>query len=581
MAHPLLSRIPRLLPLFCFILSQFSQARTAHQVPGEWIFVAEPGARLAWDRVKNDGFIYLRSFGPDGRFGLFHAEHPGKILLPRGVGSFQPNYRYRALDADPEDLKAWGLKNVGQTLPSGLVGLPGKDIAQEKAWTIHSGSRATVVAVLDSGIDLQHEDLKHNLWRNPGEIANNQIDDDKNGYIDDVYGWNFVDGSNQVQDDKDHGTMCAGIIGAESGNGKGMHGVNRDVQLMAVKILDASGGTTESVVSGLQYAVNNGAQILNASWEVSAFDQALYDTLSWADEKGVLVVAGAGNSAKNNDTDPNPSYPASFRLPNLISVAAYDARDSICDFSSYGSHTVDIGAPGKEIYSTKIGGYRYGDGTSFAAPFVSGTAALVKSYLPGLNNHDLRSRILETSEVIGYYEKEKTASAGRVNAFNALVGHRPQRPQIPTEWTRQGEDVGTSHPYPNNANLSYVFKKAGATHVRVHFINFKTSAYADHARIKDKQGRVVIQYSGNLGAFLSADVIGDTLEVQFVSDFIVNDYGFDIDFSESSYQTRWDPDEEENLRRDLDLFNRDLRREDLNLSLDLVIQRWFGLVTLN
>jgi len=513
---------------------------TARTVPREWILKVRPGTVRHNFLIALPNLRFIRFFGPGNRFALVRGDLTHSDSLPKEVLYSQPNYGYQATEenSDPDVDKCWGLDNQGQTTPNGSAGLAGKDISAKAAWKLQDGSPSIVVAVVDSGILTTHEDLSSNLWTNPGEIPNNNIDDDGNGFIDDVHGWNFVAGSNNVEDDHDHGTMCAGIIGAASDNGRGSRGVTGQVRLMAVKSLDQNGfGTTANAISAIQYAVNNGATIINASWGGSSYDQALYDTINWAASKDVLFVAASGNDGFNNDTNPMATYPATFALPNVISVAAYDNRDQLASFSNFGKTTVDLGAPGVQIYSTSTGGYRYGDGTSFSAPYVTGVAALLRANAGDLNVIQLKDRILMTSDVISYYQKEKTKSAGRLNAYQALANIRPERPQLPTDWQKVAFLQSTAHPYTNSTNETYTFTSPGATHIRIHFTKFETEACCDLVVAKDSTGRLVDTYAGELGDFTSADALGDTISLTFSSDATMTKYGFDIDYYEVS-QTR-------------------------------------------
>jgi len=455
----------------------------------------------------------------------------------------QPNHVYRVISAgDPDLAKSWGLENTGQAISDGGGGTPGKDIGALPAWAIEAGLNPTLIAVIDSGIDLEHPELKANLWRNPKEIPGNHLDDEGNGFVDDVHGYDFAGGSGNAQDDNNHGTFCAGVIAAEAENGQGSRGVVRRAKLMAVKFLDASGtGTTAAAIEAIRYAVNNGAKLVNASWGGGKFDQALYDTVKWAGDRGVLFVAAAGNEGKDNDADPAPTYPASFSLPNVIAVAALDNRDRLASFSSFGKQTVQLAAPGVEIWGPIRGGYKFGDGTSFAAPFVVGVAALVLSRFPSMGIPALRERLLMTSDVIGYYEKEKLQTSGRVHALNAIRDSRPPRPVAPVQWSTFIESAGTAHPYVNKTSLRLEFRHPGATHVRVRFRGFDTEACCDGVVLKDARGRLVASYAGNRGDFWSADALGDTVYVEFASDYSMVAHGFDVDASQASSEpSPWD-----------------------------------------
>lgn len=267
----------------------------------------------------------------------------------------EPNYILHATATIPSDTyftNLWGLQNTGQTV-NGTTGTAGADVHATEAWDLTTGSSSVVIAVLDSGVDYNHPDLKDNIWTNPGEVAGNGIDDDGNGYVDDVRGWNFADNDNDPMDSFGHGTHVAGILAAKGDNGIGVAGVCWTAKIMPVRFLDSSGtGTVANEVAGIEYAVKNGAKIINASFaaESSTPSQAEKDAITSANSAGVLFIAAAGNSGTDNDT--TPSYPASHGLPNIIAVAATDQNDNLATFSNYGATSVDVAAPGENIFST-------------------------------------------------------------------------------------------------------------------------------------------------------------------------------------------------------------------------------------
>ncbi len=294
-------------------------------------------------------------------------------------------------------------------------------IGAEKSWDSFTiGSSEVIVGVIDTGIDYTHEDLASNVWKNPKEIPNNGIDDDNNGFIDDIYGWNFVNNTNNPIDDNRHGTHVSGTIGAVAGNNLGTIGVSPKISMMACKFLDNEGqGTTKAAIDAISYAVSNGAKILNNSWGGHGFSPLLLDTIKAAERMGVLVVAAAGNWNENNDE--RPVYPASFDAANVISVAATDQRDRKADFSNYGKNTVDLGAPGVVIYSTlPLNRYGNSDGTSMAAPHVSGAAALILAYKPHLSAYDLKNVILNSVDPLNSL-RGVTVTEGRMNVYNAMA----------------------------------------------------------------------------------------------------------------------------------------------------------------
>jgi subtilisin family serine protease len=282
------------------------------------------------------------------------------------------------------------------------------------------GSRDIVVGVIDTGIDYRHEDLVGNLWKNPKEIPNNGLDDDQNGYIDDIYGWNFYNNTNDPFDDNQHGTHVSGIIGAVAGNRIGTIGMSPKVSLMACKFLGKDGrGTTSTAIRAIEYALKNGAKILNNSWGGPRFSQPLLDTIKAAERMGVLFIAAAGNY--NRDLDEEPLYPASYDAVNIISVASSDSGDYKSVFSNYGRVSVDLAAPGSAIYSTlPNGGYGNLDGTSMATPHVSGAAALIWAYRQDLSLYDLKDLILKSVDPIDGM-RDLTITGGRLNVYNALA----------------------------------------------------------------------------------------------------------------------------------------------------------------
>ncbi|MFH1789715.1 MAG: S8 family peptidase [bacterium] len=305
------------------------------------------------------------------------------------------------------------------------------------AWDLSVGSKNVVVAIIDVGVNIKHPDLKANIWVNNDEIPNNGIDDDKNGYIDDINGWNFVDNNNNptIPDiDKardsgvvNHGTISAGIIGAVGNNGLGVSGINWNVSIMALRaIKNNGGGSFNDVIEAVEYAADNGADIINMSLVGTLDDKALNQSILNAKKKGVLVVAAAGNERANEEGNLNayPKYPICssnpFVVEAVIGVTSVDRKDRLSQFANYGS-CVDISAPGENINSTlyyfpELSNYAeaYGGnvaGTSFAAPFVAGAAALIKSVSPGLSVDSLKKILFESADNI---EDENPAFEGQI-----------------------------------------------------------------------------------------------------------------------------------------------------------------------
>jgi hypothetical protein len=336
-------------------------------------------------------------------------DRPAPALPRRSKLAVQPGTDSVVPIAPPSDFDfslQWALQNTGQT-----EGEAGADIGALKAWSRETGSRDIVVAVIDTGIDFYHPDLGANLWRNPREVPDNGIDDDGNGYIDDVRGYDVVHRDRDPWDDVGHGTHVAGIIGAVGNNQLGVAGIAWQVSLMAVKVFDEDGGAELAhVVEGIRYAVANGAHILNASWGLTNRSQLLAEVMAEVRSAGVLVVAAAGNQRTDR-----PYYPAAY--DSVMGVAATDHADRLAIFSSYGAW-VSLSAPGQWIYSTMPSAtYDHSSGTSMAAPHVAGVAALLLSRQPGLDPVSLDNLLRNSVDEI---RSDRLMGAGRLNAARAM-----------------------------------------------------------------------------------------------------------------------------------------------------------------
>lgn len=306
--------------------------------------------------------------------------------------------------------------------------LAGIDIGMKTAWEKYDGGkRDAIVAVIDTGIDYSHEDLQGALWTNSGEIPNNGIDDDGNGYIDDVWGWNFYDDNNQVftGSDDSHGTHGAGTIRGTIGNGIGISGMasGDHVKIMSLKALGGKdgGGDTSDLIEAIRYAENQGAVICNLSLTSTTDDPALYQAIKNSD---MLFVVAAGNgdsvTGKGVNTDEIPFYPAAYDLDNIISVANVSFDGALHETSNYGASTIDLGAPGTQILSTTPGNsYGYMTGTSMAAPMVAGAAAMVYSYYEGISAADVKEILLASVTPLDSLNG-RTVTGGMLNVGAAL-----------------------------------------------------------------------------------------------------------------------------------------------------------------
>jgi subtilisin family serine protease len=314
----------------------------------------------------------------------------------------EPDYVFRAIDTTPNDPnfgQLWGLKNTGQTV-NGDPGVAGADIRATLAWDTFTGDANFVIADIDTGMQLDHPDLASNLWTNPGEIPANGIDDDGDGFIDDVNGWDFFSNDNDPSDINGHGTHTAGTIGARGNNAKGVSGVNWLCKIMPLRFLGPSGGTAAGAVGCIQFAVLKGVKVSNDSW-TGPYDQSIYDAINAAKSVGHVFVAAAGNANANLDVNPAAGYPAAYDLDNILSVAATTNNDTKASFSNYGLTRVDLGAPGDNVYSTWISSsYNFDSGTSMAAPHVAGAAAMVYALNPSFTYQQVRFRIMSTTRPI-------------------------------------------------------------------------------------------------------------------------------------------------------------------------------------
>ncbi|MEI6240654.1 MAG: S8 family peptidase, partial [Planctomycetia bacterium] len=337
----------------------------------------------------------------------------------QGISFAQPDFviTTAAVPNDPSYGQLWGLNNTTT---------PAADIDAPAAWDITTGSRSTVVAVIDSGVDYNHPDLAANMWKNPGEIPGDKIDNDGNGFVDDVYGWDFVNNDADPMDDNDHGTHCSGTIGAVGNNTVGVVGVNWQVSIMALKAFSASGtGSTSAEISCVNYATmmrrDHGVNIVatNNSWGGGGYDQTLKDAIDAGGQAGILFIAAAGNSSTDNDTTPH--YPSSYTSDAIIAVAATDSSNKLASFSCYGATSVDIGAPGAGILSTTPNNtYSTFSGTSMATPHVTGIVALLASAYPNATASQIKAAILSSAVPIPALAG-KVATGGLANAPAALA----------------------------------------------------------------------------------------------------------------------------------------------------------------
>lgn len=334
-----------------------------------------------------------------------------------GFGGGVPN--------DPLFVNQWGWHNTGQTGTGGVVGVTSADIDAPEFWDIAGDASGVVIAVLDSGLNLTHPDLAGVAWTNPGEIAADGLDNDGNGKVDDIAGWDFVNSDNNPTDDHGHGTNVTGIMVALRNNGIGSAGLISGAKIQVLKMLNASNsGLTSNLIAATAYARQSGVKIMNLSLQNFPNDAALSAEFTACQNAGILLVICAGNQNQNNDQAGNENYPSSFPHPNIISVGNHDRTDnrwiSATSGSNYGAVSVDLFAPGREIYSTGLNtGYSNYTGTSQATPAVTAVAAAILAANPSWSAPEIKNAILSSVVTSSAYSGICT-TGGKLNAVAAL-----------------------------------------------------------------------------------------------------------------------------------------------------------------
>lgn len=512
---------------------------TIHSVPGEYVVKLK---RTHFDlSVKNIsnllGVEVLEKISPASGAILVRKNFLERqtfslqaLKSHAAVENVEPNFIYKTDSVeeshpnDPMLDQLWGLINTGEYSP-------GIDVDVRRGWEIETGSKKIVVAVIDSGVSYNHEDLAPNMWTNKAELDGVEgVDDDGNGFIDDIYGYDFANNDGDPIDDAGHGSHCSGTIGAKGNNAEGVVGVAWDVRIMGVKFLTREGrGTLANAIKSIDYATLMGANVMNNSWGGGGFSNELKSSIERARDAGILFVAAAGNSFSNNDK--KPAYPASYDVDNIISVAAIERWGRLAGFSSYGRKTVDIGAPGKGIVSTVGYSYSSMSGTSMAAPHVSGVAALIFSHVPGITMAEVRRRIIDRSKPL-IPLRSKVVSNGIVSAFHALTDTpAPVDPDDPFNWEKKKtHNISTPHPYPGYSKLEWTVSVPGAKRIAIYFSRFETIDGVDWVSFYDVNGEELDEMSGDADATFSRVFYTDTVIISLYSRGIGRKYGFDIPF---------------------------------------------------
>ena len=434
----------------------------------------------------------------------------------------EPDFVRRTNTNDTYYSLQWGLENTGQDIRS-ATGTYDADIDAEEAWFTATGNPDEVVAVIDTGVEYSHEDLDANAWMNPGEIPGDGIDNDGNGYVDDVYGWDFWSDDADPMDQDGHGTHVAGTICAEGNNGVGISGVVWQCKVMALRFIGPNGGYTSDAIAALQYAVDQSVKVSNNSWGGGGFSTALYDAISNAGLNGHLFVAAAGNDA--TDTDVTPHYPSSYDLDNILSVAATDNQDQMADFSNYGATSVDLGAPGVDIASTQNSSYYWSSGTSMAAPHVTGVVALILDLNPTWTYSDIKNQIMSTTRPVAALAG-KTVSGGLVNAFDSIQGpvsapiapsnltaSAPSHDQIDLAWTDNSD---------NESGFTVERSLDGAAWSAIDTVSQNTTTYSDTALASETTYHYRVSAYNSAGASDASNTASVTTEATPTSQEIVS-----------------------------------------------------------
>ena len=408
----------------------------------------KPGRETAFAQARGKGALKKRIKHENGTLEVL--ELPQGVSLGAALAAYQASADVEfaepdhilSINAAPNDPRyvdgsQWALNNTGQR-----GGVNDADMDAPEAWEFQSTASNIVVAVIDSGVRYTHEDLAGNMWRNPDEIPGNDRDDDLNGFIDDVHGADTASGTGAPFDENGHGTHVAGIVAAVGNNGRGGVGVAWAAQLMALKFLDSAGnGYTSDAVEAIDYARRKGAKVINASFAGPDYSAAFREALLRARSAGIVFVAAAGNETKDNDI--TPTYPASYELDNVVTVAATTRHDALAGLSNFGAQSVHLAAPGESIYST----YCLGDnsyiemtGTSMAAPQVAGAVALARAYYPGESHRQALDRVLKAVDVLPALAG-RCRTGGRLNLHAAL---RPTQTPGPLQLTMVRDQTAAS-----------------------------------------------------------------------------------------------------------------------------------------
>lgn len=518
-------------------------------VPNEFMVKGDKGVVEA--ELKSMGVKYqITSYFP--RLNLHHVRYEGNKSYTDVASRIAPQVQLieqnskvsiNAVESKmewPEDkfyFYQWAMNNIGQSAPGSLPGEYDADTKVLQALKKYGAGlqEDTIIAVIDTGVNYKHDDLNKNMWVNAKESAKGQgvagRDDDENGYCDDVHGYDFTRagrtkphcgqiGDEDPMDEMGHGTHCAGSIAAVANNGIGIAGMNPRAKIMALRAFDNFGGNNYDIQRAIGYAMENGANIISASYGGSEESPITKDLIRDAGEKGILFVAAAGNDGQNMEIKDNRKYPAAYQLPSLLTVAASDNMDNSATFTNYGANFVDVYAPGVSILSLYVGqDYVPMDGTSMATPIVAGIASLLMSVYPELKKDPVRVKEIIMATVDrrpAMYGKVK--SNGRVNALAALDRAQSAIQVPPIVWQEEAVSVSQTGFNTELVDIRKKVVKQGAKAIRVHFDFLEIDRSFDSVYIYDKNLKLVTELTnGSSRDLWSPVIVGDTAIIRFVN----------------------------------------------------------------
>lgn len=538
-------------------------------------YLKEQGVKYQFVTLdKQDEFYQVKYSGANLDVGQIMVDLDGKVksIEPNRIFATQSSMNKYEWPSDKFFFKQWGLNNIGQTAPFGISGKRGADMGILDAWKKTKG-KGSVIAVIDTGCDYTHPDLKGSILVNQKEAPANGgitgVDDDKNGYTDDVYGYDFVSrgrttpyygvpGDPDPMDESDHGTHCSGAIAATADNGIGVAGVAPEAKLICVRVGDESGLATVDIFRGIRYAISRHVDIMTNSYGGDSERESplISSIIEKAEQAGILFVVAAGNNGTDNDV--KRTYPADMKLDglengkfkNVLVVGASDNEDNPASWSNYGANSVDVFAPGVNIVSTipnkthnPTGVYAVMSGTSMATPYVAGVAALLISYNPALRGHpDEIVRLIDSTAAQKASMVGKAVSNGRIDAVRALEQSYNKANLSNVNWLYKADNYKMKGFNKELVDIRKEFHVEGAKEMKIHFNFVQLEPTYDSVYIYDKNFRLITEVDTLLTNDLWSGVVpGDTVYVRFVNSLVkevkINPLGGGAPMSESSCES--------------------------------------------